>query len=118
MDRPRNLLVPFRRDRQRDFASGTDENLLRAKVLHIVLSDGEMPWRPELGSGLGALRHHRNDAVLEELVRIRVRDGLRRWAPGVEVTELRVWRVDASLVVRLRVRDHARGADTTLEART
>jgi phage baseplate assembly protein W len=118
VDRPRNLLLPFRRDRQRDFASGSDEDLLRAKVLHILLSEGEMPWRPELGAGLGALRHQRNDAVLEELVRIRVRDGLRRWAPGVEVTELRVSRVDASLVVRLRVRDQSRGTDTTLEART
>jgi phage baseplate assembly protein W len=118
MDRARNLLLPFRRDRQRDFAWGTDVDLLRAKVLHIVLSDGEMPWRPELGAGLGALRHHRNDAVLEELVRIRVRDGLRRWAPGIEVAELRVSRVDASLVVRLRVRDAARGTDATLEART
>lgn len=117
MDRPRNLLLPFRRDRQRDFASGTDEDLLRAKVLHVLLSDGEMPWRPEFGAGLGALRHQRNDAVLEELVRIRVRDGLRSWAPGVEVTELRVSRVDSSLVIRLRVRDRARGADTTVEAR-
>ncbi len=117
MDRPRNLLLPFRRDRQRDFASGADEDLLRTKILHVLLSDGEMPWRPEFEAGLGALRHQRNDAVLEELVRIRVRDGLRSWAPGVEVAELRVSRVDSSLVIRLRVRDRARGADTTVEAR-
>jgi hypothetical protein len=79
-DGDRNLLVPFRRDKKRDFASGTGEDLLRSKVQQVLLtqgatsrSSGELPWRTGFGAGLELLRHQRNDAALAELARVQIR---------------------------------------------
>ncbi len=54
-----NLLIPFRRDKKRDFASGTGPDILRSKVLQTLLtqgatsrSSGELPWRTAFGAGL------------------------------------------------------------------
>ena len=116
------LLIPFRRDRKRDFASGTGADLLRSKVLQALategatpVSQGELPWRTAFGAGLERLRHQRNDAALAELARVYVRDALRRWAPSAEVTNLEVTRLDSSLTIRLRVRERATGSETAVE---
>ena len=60
----RGLIAPFRRDKKRDFASGSGPDLLRAKVLQALLtegagprSSGELPWRTSFGAGLHLLRH-------------------------------------------------------------
>ena len=116
------LLIPFRRDRKRDFASGTGADLLRSKVLQALategatpVSQGELPWRTAFGAGLERLRHQRNDAALAELARVYVRDALRRWVPSAEVTSLEVTRYDSSLTLRLRVRERATGSETAVE---
>src|SRR5690606_40483450 len=69
-----NLLIPFRRDKKRDFAVGSGEALLASKVRQALLtegatarSSGELPWRTNFGAGLALLRHQRNDAALKEL---------------------------------------------------
>ena len=105
----RGVLAPFRRDQKRDFASGSGADLLRAKVVQVLFTEGstartsgELPWRTAFGSGIHLLRHERNDDVLRELALVRVRDGLARWAPGVQVTDLSVMRKDATLTIRLR----------------
>jgi hypothetical protein len=86
---PKGVVPPFRRDRARDFVVGEGPALLRAKVLQILLtegdtaqSSGELPWRTSFGSGVHLARHVRNDAALAELTRVRVRDALVRWLPG------------------------------------
>ncbi len=115
---PRNLLLPFRRDRARDFASGTGYELRLAKILQALLTEGdtpqrsgEMPWRTAFGSGLHLLRHRRNDAVLAELARVRTRDALRRWVASAEPFDVEASASDAELVVRVQV------GGETLEAR-
>ena len=64
-----NLLIPFRRDKKRDFAVGSGEALLASKVRQALLtegatarSSGELPWRTNFGAGLALLRHQRNAA--------------------------------------------------------
>ena len=106
---PRGLFAPFRRDQKRDFASGKGKDLQRAKVIQVLFTEGstartsgELPWRTAFGSGIHLLRHERNDEVLRELALVRVRDGLARWAPGIQVTDLSVTRKDATLTIRLR----------------
>lgn len=110
-DEPRGILAPLRRDRQRDFASGTGPELLASTVLQTLMtrgatprSSGELPWRTAFGAGLDLLRHQRNDAVLEELARVYVRDALRRWVPEAELVEVAVHRADAALELRVRFR--------------
>ena len=112
----RNLLVPFERDRVRDFASGTGYELRLAKILQVLLTEGdtpqgsgEMPWRTAFGSGLHLLRHRNADAVLRELARVRARDALRRWAPGAQPI-----RVEAT-VSETELRLHVRLGDATFE---
>ena len=106
-----NLLTPLRRDRKRDFAAGAGAALLRSKVTQALLTRGttartagELPWRTAFGAGLDELRHQRNDDVLAELARVRVRDALRRWVPEAELVGLRVERAGAVLALRVRVR--------------
>ena len=119
---PAGLLAPLRRDQKRDFASGSGADMQRAKVIQVLFTEGstartsgELPWRTAFGSGLHLLRHEKNDEVLRELALVRVRDGLARWAPGVQVTDLAVTRKDATLTIRLRYLVAADEAEQTAE---
>jgi len=118
----RNLLIPFRRDRKRDLATGGEEALLASKVRQVLLtegstprSSGELPWRTNFGAGLGLARHRPNDAVLVELTRVQVRDALRRWLPAVAVVEVEVTALASTLSVRVRVQEGDTVAAVTTE---
>ena len=104
------LLIPFRRDRKRDFASGTGTDLLRSRVTQVLATEGatagsagELPWRTSFGSAIHLLRHQANDHALAELARVYARDALRRWVPGAEVANVEVERDGTALTLRLRV---------------
>ena len=119
-DEQRNILNPFRRDRKRDFASGTGPELLRSKVLQALItrgatprSAGELPWRTAFGSGLDLLRHQRNDAALAELARVYVRDALKRWVPEAELVSVSATRQDATLQIKVRFRVAGKTAKAT-----
>ncbi len=106
----RGLFVPFQRDRARDFASVTGPDLLRAKVLQVLStqgagprSGGELPWRTNFGASLDLLRHQRNDRALAELARFKIEEALRRWLPDVRLCALDISGQDNTLVIRLRV---------------
>jgi phage baseplate assembly protein W len=107
-----NLLIPFRRDKKRDFAVGSGEALLASKVRQALLtegatarSSGELPWRTNFGAGLALLRHQRNDTALKELARVYVRDALKRWVPGAQLVELSVEQSGPELILRVRVKE-------------
>jgi phage baseplate assembly protein W len=112
-----NLLIPFRRDKKRDFAVGSGEALLASKVRQALLtegatarSSGELPWRTNFGAGLALLRHQRNDAALKELARVYVRDALKRWVPGAALVSLAVEQDGPALTLRVRVRERETNA--------
>jgi phage baseplate assembly protein W len=116
-EKPRGLLIPFRRDLKRDFATGTGRELLASKVRQVLMTEGpsprshgELPWRTSFGSSLHLLRHQRNDEVLAELARVYVRDALQRWVPEVELVEVVATRVDAGVHIRVRFREAAQPA--------
>jgi phage baseplate assembly protein W len=107
------LLPPLWRDRKNDFASAGGEALVRASVQQVLgtvgasdFTQGELPWRTELGSLLFLLRHQKNDVAVQELAKVYVADALRRWEPRVVVTSLRAKRLedgeDNKIVIRLR----------------
>ncbi|WP_375743656.1 GPW/gp25 family protein [Corallococcus interemptor] len=109
-----NLLVPFRRDKKRDFASGTGAELIASKVRQVLLTEGatphstgELPWRTSFGAGLSRLRHQRNDMVLAELARVCVRDALARWLPDVQLVHVGVEQDSAGLTLHIHVRTHS-----------
>ncbi len=106
------LLTPFRRDKKRDFASGSGEALLASKVRQALLtegttprSSGELPWRTAFGSAVALLRHQRNDAALKELARVYVRDALTQWVPSARLVSLDVEQDGTSITLRVRVRE-------------
>jgi len=112
----KSLLVPFRRDKKRDFASGVGAELLASKVRQVLategdgpLSSGELPWRTAFGSQLDRLRHQRSDLVLVELARVYVQDALRKWLPEAEVTHVELSRNGAEhhLLVAYREQNEA-----------
>ena len=75
-------------------------------------SSGELPWRTAFGAGLELLRHQRSDAALAELARVQIRDALRRWVPEAELVSVQVQRSDATLELRVRVRESGRSSAT------
>ncbi len=92
------LLRPFQRG-ARDFVAGGDVEAIESAVGQILgtlggseYTQGEIPWRPELGALLHLLRHQKNDAALQELARVYVTDTLQRWEPRVRVTGVKVTR--------------------------
>jgi phage baseplate assembly protein W len=109
----RGLSIPFRRDRARDWASASGEELVRSAVAQVLgtvgasdFTQGELPWRTEFGSLLHLLRHQKNDVALREMAKVYVQDALRRWEPRIMVTRLDAERLDdnqgSKLVLRLR----------------
>jgi Bacteriophage baseplate protein W len=105
----RNLLIPLRRDRKRDLASGAGAELLRSKVTQVLAtegsapgSSGELPWRTAFGSAIHLLRHRRNDEALAELARIYARDALQMWLPSIQVVSVEVRQDDAKLTLHVR----------------
>ena len=104
------LVIPFQRDRQRDFAAAGGEALVRSAVAQVLgtvgasdFTQGEVPWRTEFGSLLHLLRHQKNGVALREMAKVYVQDALRRWEPRIMVTRLDAERLDDSkLVLRLR----------------
>jgi len=121
--RSTNILIPFRRDKKRDFASGSGEALLASKVRQALLtegatprSSGELPWRTSFGAGLTLLRHQRNDAALRELARVYVRDAIRRWIPGAVLRGVDVEQSEGSLVISVHVTAGGHDARVRVEA--
>ena len=117
----RNLLAPFRRDRKRDFASGTGAELLQAKVRQVLLTlgttpvtSGELPWRTNFGAGLERLRHQRNDDVLRELATVYVREALARWLPSVRLSGVQATRDGNQLRLRVAVQEGSQAASADL----
>lgn len=107
------LVRPFQRDRKADFAAAGGEALVRSAVGQILgttgsseFTQGEIPWRTELGSLLRLLVHQRNDATLRELARLYVVDALKQFEPRVRVRSFRISREcdrgENILAIRLR----------------
>lgn len=103
------LLIPFERV-ARDFAAGSDAELVRSSVREILLTraavgsfPGDLPWRPDFGSKLWVLRHRNNDGVLQGLAMTYVLEAL-LWEPRAEVTDVEARREDNILSVRVRYR--------------
>ena len=106
------LLRPFQRG-ARDFVADGGADAVKSAVGQILgtlgasaTTQGEIPWRTELGSLLHLLRHQRNDAALQELARVYVTDALQRWEPRVRVTGVKVTREtqEGKDVLAIRVR--------------
>ncbi|MEO7733817.1 MAG: GPW/gp25 family protein [Kofleriaceae bacterium] len=115
------LVHPFQRDGRSDFVAAGGEKLIRSSVGQILgtvgasdFTQGELPWRTELGSLLHHLRHQKNDHVLQELARVYVVDALKRWEPRVVVTAVQVTReqLDGESVLAIRLRYHIIAANT------
>jgi hypothetical protein len=97
-----NLDVPMRFTGS-DFAAAEGDALTRAQLLHVLLSEGEMPWRTSFRAALDLLRHRRSDAVVVELIRVRIRDALSRWLPDVALLDVHVAADQGVTTVRIRV---------------
>jgi uncharacterized protein len=84
------LLLPFIRDRKRDFASASGAELDRTKVKLILGTEGpserapgELVYMSSFGSLLQQLRHAGQVAGVEEVYRALTNDALKTWAPGL-----------------------------------
>ena len=102
--------APLRRDRKRDFASSSGPELLKSKVVQVLMTEGdtpktsgELPWMTSFGSALHLLRHQRNDDVLAEMARVYIRDALKKWLPNVSVAGVSVRRENAALILQVRI---------------
>jgi phage baseplate assembly protein W len=119
------LLRPFRRDLRSDFAADGGEEVIKSAVGQILgtmgssdFTQGEIPWRTELGSLLHLLRHQKNDAVVQELARVYVVDALKRWEPRVQVTSVQVTRerLDGENALAIEVRYNVISANSPRNA--
>jgi len=123
MSQQTGLLLPFRRDQKRDFASGSGPDLLKSKVVQVLgtegetaSSSGELPWRTAFGAGFHLLRNQNNDVALAGLGQVYARNALRRWVPEAELVEASAVREDDVLYLRVRFREVAQGASGPIQA--
>ncbi len=104
----RGLIYPFQRDLQRDFAAGEGLELIRSKVLQVLMtegktpfSEGELPWRTEFGASLGLLRHQKNDDILDALAETYIRDALAEWVPEIRLMGVKALRSGPRLTLQI-----------------
>lgn len=113
----RSIDIPFRFV-GRDIASAEGHRLRVSQVRNVALTEpDELPWRSRFGAGLDRVRHRRVNDVLVELVRVRVRDALRLWAPSLELGALSAKQSGESLLLNLGVRNRETGKTLNVEFR-
>jgi hypothetical protein len=84
----RSIDLPFR-FAGRDLAAAEGHRLRVAQVRNVALTEpDELPWRTRFGVGVDRLRHRRLDEVEVELLRVGLRDALRRWAPSIDLRDV------------------------------
>lgn len=105
----RGLIHPFRRDKKGDWANETGPKLVVSSVTQILgtraesdVSEGEILWRPDLGSKLYLLKHEPNSQITRELARVYVIGSLSRWEQRARVTDVTTTSEDTSLIVAVR----------------
>ena len=112
----RGLLVPFRRDKKRDFASGVGADLLRSDAEQALgTQPGELAWRTEFGTELDRLRHRGNTEIVRELGRVYTRDAIKRWLPTAELTKFSITQHGTSLRPSVVLRNRATEAAVEVE---
>lgn len=104
----RGIVLPFRRDEKRDYATQTGPALYVSIVTQILgtkastdYSPGEVSWRDNFGSTLHELRHRKLDQILLELCRLRIQEALRTWAPRIRLTRVSVSELGRTLWIRI-----------------
>jgi phage baseplate assembly protein W len=106
------IVTPFQRDLKNDFtnASGLDD--VKSCVGQILgtrsadpghVEKGELEWRSDFGS-LIHLALHRKNAILDDLVRVRTIDALKRWEPRVVNIRTQTFLDRSTLLYWVRVR--------------
>jgi hypothetical protein len=86
------LVLPFQRG-PNDFAADGGANLVKSCGRVVLgtrcdspISNGELPWRTEMGAVLQRLRHKNNNPALAELAQAYVADALGIWEPRIAIT--------------------------------
>jgi phage baseplate assembly protein W len=113
----RSIDLPFRFV-GRDLAAAAGHRLRIAQVRNVALTEpNELPWRSRFGAGLDRVRHRRLNDVLVELVRVRLRDALRLWAPSIELGAVSAKQSGESLLLHVSVRNRETGETFNVEFR-
>jgi phage baseplate assembly protein W len=106
------VTTPFQRDQKSDFANASGLANVKSCVGQILgtkaadpghAEKGELEWRSDFGSLLW-LALHRKGAVLEDLVRVRTVDALRRWEPRLVNVRTQTFFDRSRLLFVLRLR--------------
>jgi phage baseplate assembly protein W len=94
----RGLVLPFRWGSNGDFQSASGAALVRSAVTLVLgtmcstdTALGELPWRPEFGSMLEALRLRNADSTLRELANFYIVKALERWIRDIRVRESKIY---------------------------
>jgi len=93
----KGIIQPFQRDGRSDFLAASGERLIKSRIEQILAtegtspySEGEIPWRTELGSQLHLIRHKNDTDINADLARIYVNDALTRWQRNIQITSVHV----------------------------
>lgn len=77
------LIRPFQRDGKSGFAKGAGDDLIIDRIEAICGAAGELPWKPELSSGLDRLRNTKNSVMLAQMATVYVQTAVTTFEPGV-----------------------------------
>jgi phage baseplate assembly protein W len=98
----KGLIAPIIRDGT-DFSVARGATLIKSRIMQILgTSPGELPWDPDFGAMLDAVRHKNMNALLPEEVYDYIRDALARYEPEVTVADISIGIEDTNLRISLR----------------
>lgn len=77
------LLRPFRRDEKAGFAQGAGDALVEQRLGAVCAANGELPWKPELDSGVDKLRNQSHTQMREQFAQVYLSEAISKNEPGV-----------------------------------
>lgn len=80
------IACPFRFTSAQDFANAEGVDLVRSDLMELMgIEEGEVPWRPDLGTRLNRLRQRSNTQALGALARVSIDRAVSRFEPRIRV---------------------------------
>lgn len=80
------ITCPLRFTSAQDFATSEGRDLVKSDLMQLLGTvEGEVPWRPALGTRLSRLRHRSNTQALGALARVEVDRAVSRFEPRIRV---------------------------------
>jgi phage baseplate assembly protein W len=95
-------IAPFTRS-SGDISNATGVALMQSRLKQILgTKQGELPWRPDFGSALDALRHKNTNEAFYSDARDFIAHQIKEFEPDIQLEDVSIYRNNTAVVVHVK----------------